>query len=558
MTALFGLLAKSLRAARNAPRELQRHSRLKVFFIAGFCALLLFGLWGIFYAGFRFIDTLGGVGLVLVPRLFAMFFWGLGIMLVLSGLITSVSGLFRTAETDFLFTHPIPMTDLILYKYIGAIGLSSWAYFFVIVPFIGAYAWYEKGSLLLGGWALLFALPFVALHAGLGFLCCLTAARFLPRRRLPPLVLLLPLLAVCGWLWVQAPSPDAVAAANDESALVMNRILPGLRALSRPGWPSAWTAEGLVALSRGQWGRGVAMWLVLTAHALLVGLLVERAGCAWYYEALQRVAVFPRAARRRVRPWRALEWGLAWLPREVRALAVKDLRVFFRDPAQWTQGLLFFGLLAVYFYNMRLFRYHTLDPVWKTLIASLNVFSVSAVMCSYGSRFIYPQLSLEGQAYWILGMAPVSARRVLHVKFGMAWFILTAVGCGLMDLSTRRLAVDPSLRMAALGVAAVMALSIAGLSTGLGALFMDTRKASPAAIVGGFGGTLNLILCLEALFTTTLPMAILYHLHTTGRLYGASFGRFELLLGGWLVLVTVAHAWIPLRLGLRALERRAL
>jgi len=48
---------------------------------------------------------------------------------------------------------------------------------------------------------------------------------------------------------------------------------------------------------------------------------------------------------------------------------------------------------------------------------------LSAVMCSVGARFVYPQLSLEGHGFWIVGMSPVTMGRVLFSKFfPRGWF----------------------------------------------------------------------------------------------------------------------------------------
>jgi hypothetical protein len=75
--------------------------------------------------------------------------------------------------------------------------------------------------------------------------------------------------------------------------------------------------------------------------------------------------------------------------------------------------------LALYYANLRSFHYHLLPETWRNTVAFLNVFSVAAVMCSLGSRFIYPQLSLEGQGFWIIGMAPTSMTKVLVTKFAL-------------------------------------------------------------------------------------------------------------------------------------------
>ena len=46
-------------------------------------------LFVLFRDGFAFLDSLGGVGTLIVGRLFSVFFLGMGAMLVASGIITS-------------------------------------------------------------------------------------------------------------------------------------------------------------------------------------------------------------------------------------------------------------------------------------------------------------------------------------------------------------------------------------------------------------------------------------------------------------------------------------
>jgi len=41
----------------------------------------------------------------------------------------------------------------------------------------------------------------------------------------------------------------------------------------------------------------------------------------------------------------------------IRLLLVKDLQIFRRDVTQWSQFVIFFGLLGLYFYNLRSFNY---------------------------------------------------------------------------------------------------------------------------------------------------------------------------------------------------------
>jgi ABC-2 type transport system permease protein len=194
--------------------------------------------------------------------------------------------------------------------------------------------------------------------------------------------------------------------------------------------------------------------------------------------------------------------------------------------------------------------------VWRNLILFLNVFSVSTVLCSLSSRFIYPQLSLEGHAFWLIGLAPTTARRVVAAKFGLALASMLAVSTGLMWLSTEMLKMTPLMTVIALALAIAVSLAASGLSVGLGAVFLDLRHRNPAAIVSGFGGTLNLVLSIGFMLAAILPFGFLFHVYFLYQLAVVKLHHGLLAAGVWLLLITALATVLPLRLGARSLAGR--
>ncbi|MFH0954340.1 MAG: hypothetical protein V1873_08430 [Verrucomicrobiota bacterium] len=553
MNKILPLLKKDLRSFANLLRLVREESLFKIGFILMFAAALLLGLWALFLEGFQFLDSLGGIGLMLVYRLFALFFFGVGVMLVLSSVITSYTTFFRSEETAFLLLKPMTRSEVTVYKSLHAAVLASWAFFFTIIPFVGAYAWHEHLPIFFSVWTLLFSIPLVLLCSGIGSIVCLLVARWLPRVRWlvwPALAALL----IAGWrTWRRVVVSVGV---EDETALMLNQLIPGLRVASYPLWPSWWVSEGIMALTRGQWGRGLMFLGVLVSNMLMVGLVVHAMGRRLFYDGWQRAQYSRGATKRTGVLLRPLEQALGFLAADVRAMVLKDIRVFFRDVAQWSQGLVFFGLLALYFLNLRNLHYHVLPAEWRNLIAFLNVFSVSAVLCSFGSRFVYPQLSLEGHGFWVIGLSPTTMGRVLAAKFGLALTGMTLISAGLMALSTRMLLVPPAIQAAAVCIALAMSLGISGLSTGLGAVFLDLKQTNPVAIVSGFGGTLNLALSLLLMGLIIVPFGVIFHLHYLGHLPGAELPRGLAVAALWTAAVTAVATLVPLTLARRSLQRR--
>ncbi|MBU4365714.1 MAG: hypothetical protein KKF10_01120 [Verrucomicrobia bacterium] len=552
MHALAALLRKDQRVLRNLRTLAREQSVFKVVFILMFAGGLLAGLWYLFLDGFRFLSALGGIGVMLIHHLFALFFFGLGLMLILSNIITTYTTVFHSEEIPFLLCRPLVPGEILLHKWLETTLISSWAFFFIIIPFIGAFAWHERLSVIFILWTFLFSIPFVLLYAGVGTLLTLLILRWAPRWR-PQVWVGAAFLVLIGFVvWMLAGAGRPV---TDDAAFILERFVPGLKLAAFRLWPSAWVAEGIMALSRNQWLRGGLLFGVLLANVLMVGLLIEGVGNAWFVQAWQRTRAVGRRARRACRAM-ALETRLAFLAPDARALVVKDMRTLLRDPAQWIQGLLFFGLLALYFFNLRNLHYHLLSAVWRNLIVFLNMFSLSAVMCSFCSRFIYPQLSLEGQAFWLIGLAPTTMGRVLKIKFLASLAGMLTISVVLMAVSTALLDVGWRVWVTAMGLAVAMSLGLCGLAIGLGAVFLDLKQRNPMAIISGFGGTLNLVLSLAYMAAAILPFGVLYHYYTQGRIGLRVLREGTAAATVWLIGITLAAVLLPLLAGRRSLMKR--
>lgn len=550
MGSLSSLFRKERYALRGMNRIASRQSRLKVTVIASFVIVFEAGLFAAFSSGFFFLNSLGGVGMMIIPKLFALFFLGLGLMLVISSTLTSYAAMYRSTDMQFLMVRPYSISELVLYKFFRSAILSSWALFFIIIPFLAAYARHEKLGLSFALWTFLFSMPFVLLCSAVGTMATIVTVRWVPQKKtlkyIGVCVLFLIALAIRNTI---GQTPES----SDESMLAIGRLVPGLRYASSPMLPSFWMAEGILSLSAGNFIRGTMFWGVTTSTCMFLILSVEWTGNRLLYNGWQRSFAGSASKGRRPLLYR-LNRLLGFLAHDIRAMVIKDIRTLLRDPMQWSQILIFFGLLGLYFVSLRSFHYDRLPEMWRTLIAFLNVFSVSTVICALASRFIYPQLSLEGQGFWILGLSPTTMKRILLTKFGLAVVGTSSVSILLMHISTEMLRVDPVIRAVAILLALAISLASSGMSTGLGAIFLDLKQRNPAAIVSGFGGTLNLVLGLGFMIATVLPFAAMFHLAQRGHLGVRWFGISIAVVSVWTLLLTAVAVTMPLWLGRRSLQ----
>jgi ABC-2 type transport system permease protein len=256
--------------------------------------------------------------------------------------------------------------------------------------------------------------------------------------------------------------------------------------------PSFWAGETLFASLRGSadWLHIGALWLSAGAAIVVTRMANER----WYFSGYSRSQEAPKA---RFTELRVLDVAVSWLPwTPVRKqMLVKDLKIFLRDVSQWSQLLLLLALVAVYLYNFRVLdlqRIPYMAGFVKNLYAFVNLGMAGFVMATVAVRFVFPAVSAEGAAFWIIRTSPMSLRDFLWSKFWTGLvpvFVLTEV---LTVAGNELLGVDPFLKVMAALAIAFMSVALVGLAIGLGARY-PRFESDPTQVAGSYGGVAFMI-----------------------------------------------------------------
>jgi ABC-2 type transport system permease protein len=544
---------------RNSLRVLRRQSRLKILVILLFAIALWAGLYFVFHDGFR---SLGSPPLedfrdTIVQILFAVFFLSLLIMLTFSNAIIAYGSLFRSEETAFLFARPFFPWQIFAYKVSETLLFSSWAFLFLALPLIVAYGVNGRSPWYFYPGAAAFFVVFAVIPAAAGGGATLLIARFLPRSMRKALVLLLVIVTVPAAIgWAAGFLRFHETGGSYAAERWVRNVLGRLSLSTSPLLPSFWIGDGVIQLKRGDPGAALFRFLLLLSTALfsaMVGVHLSR----WFYRSAYYRAQF--RARKHRGQWsggfyRLLERALPGMNPELRLLMVKDVKIFVRDPVQWSQVLIFFGLLGIYFANMRNLHYDLNLPYWQNFISVLNLVATCLTLSTFTSRFIFPLLSLEGRKFWILGLLPIERKNLLYSKFWFAFIGSFVISQGLMGLSDLILR-EPA-PVVALHAIAVLIIStgLSALAVGIGALYPNLREDNPSKIVSGFGGTLNLVLSVAFVALVIVLMVVPYHV---GRMRPEAEFLQRLALPGALLAVAVGAVAVivPMWLGVRAFER---
>ena len=252
-----------------------------------------------------------------------------------------------------------------------------------------------------------------------------------------------------------------------------------------PMLPSFWAGETLFASLAG--GRDLLHAGALVDDRVRVYRAAERGQRAMVFCGLQQVAggaegALHAAARTSTRSRRGC-------PSRSCAghLLVKDVKVFLRDVTQWSQLLLLLALVVVYLYNFQVLdldRIPYMAGFIKNFYAFLNLGLAAFVMATVAARFVFPAVSAEGAAFWIIRTAPITYRDFLWSKFWSGLVPLLLMSVTLTVVANEFLAVAPFLKVVTAAGITLMSFALVGLATGLGARYPRFSADNASQVAG--------------------------------------------------------------------------
>jgi ABC-2 type transport system permease protein len=244
-----------------------------------------------------------------------------------------------------------------------------------------------------------------------------------------------------------------------------------------------------------------------------------------------------------------------------RQLLTKDVKVFLRDVTQWSQLLLLLALVLLYLYNFSVIdlqRIPSMSGFLKNVYAFVNLGMAGLVMSTITVRFVFPAVSAEGAAFWIIRTSPISLRDYLWSKFWTGLVPVLLLTELLTVVANEFLGVDPLLKMmAALGVV-LMSFALVGRAIGLGARY-PRFDGDPSQVAGSYGGVMFMM---QAVLFVIVMIALLawpsslYLMHQVRR---SPLTSMQQLMMATCVLTAVGLSvtvWLTsMRSGVRALHR---
>jgi ABC-2 type transport system permease protein len=532
--------------------------------------------------GFR-AGVFGGISLGVAGVIFAVVFWltwnlldyeelgqyvlRLGLswlfltflsFVLFSAIVTALSTFFLSEDLRLLLAAPIPAHSLFYSRYLKTAGQASWMVIVFMIPVLFGVGVAKCAGLLYYVVGFLTLVPFVLIPVALGATTTLLLVNIFPARRARDVLMLMGLL-FAGTLVLllrfvrpeRLLSLDSLPDVTDFFTVIQSPITPFL--------PSFWAGETLFAALHGRvdWLHAGALWSTALAFSVLARWTFGRLYFAGWSKAQEaRKARFTRLV------WLDGLLARAPVPIAWRSLVAKDVKVFLRDTTQWSQLLLLVALSAVYLYNFRVLdldRLPYMSDLLKNLYAFVNLGLAAFVLSAVAVRFVFPAVSAEGPAFWIVRTSPVSMSAFLWSKFWTGLAPVLVLAEVLTVLSNEFLGVAPFLKVVDAVAIFFMTFALVAMAASMGAQYPRFRAENLTQVAGSYGGIAYMVaavafIVIEIALIGWPTMTYLWFDYHNVRI--PTWRRIVMAaMFGTALLGCVGTFWVSMRRGVRALER---
>jgi ABC-2 type transport system permease protein len=257
--------------------------------------------------------------------------------------------------------------------------------------------------------------------------------------------------------------------------------------------PAQWVSMALTTLAQGSY----------TATLRAVGLMLPLVAVVWYLLEAAFTTLHARGyAKLQSHNQRTRGYGVGYshrrlsifgmFQRPVIAIASREFISFARDFTHTIQLGMLLGISVLYLYSLK-----GIEPpthvgtttlqLWDICLLAASVGLSAMIILSICTRFVFPSVSLEGQAFWILQASPLTHKEILTAKY-RTWFVPIACMSAVVFASGGlALGVEPLLLGALVATGIIFAHGLVAVAINFGARFARFDWGHSAEIATTWG-----------------------------------------------------------------------
>ena len=540
-------------------------------FVIFVCAALLY--MGIYFGMSRFLgyvskapiigDAFGVIiGGMIISKLLEMLFMTLFFMLLFSGIISALSILFLDTELHSLMVSPQPVSRIFMSRLLMMTFDSSWMAIIFFIPVFIAFAKTLNAFVLAYVCFPIALFFFVLIPNIIGAGSSLLIAAFFPIRQMKKIFQFLAIIMLTGLIFfirsLEAEKLLNPSHFTNVSSYLISLDLPLVRYS-----PATWMHQTTLNLFYGRFNEALSyFWPIF--FTVIIGLVI-----LWFLAKYFYHYSWQRSCEAMDNQIIGLEWlrkilikPFKYFAPDVNVIASKEVTIFLRDPAVFSQIFMMLAIIVIYAYNLAILPIKDVPTMFtqglNNALIYLNGPFIGFIVASIGMRFVYPSVSMEGRAFWAVKSSPVSPKRVLIIKVLFYLIPMLLLGMILCTVTNAIFTVStPILRWLSYFNVLLITVVITSLAIGVGSVNADFNADSPLKIAGSYGGFIYMILAGVYIANLIFLEAYPIYCFNYGRAYYVRGFMQDVLFAASIIIIlitTAAWIYLPIRKGLDAIE----
>ncbi len=498
MNTILSLIRPRVLSSVNSLRQGNKKNNWARIAMFGTIGLVFWiGIFVIAYRVLSYFHNVQDFGDILAMKFLSMIIIIFFTLILFSNIINCLTHLYLSQDLPLLHSLPVSSKDIFFSRWIISAFDSSWMILAFSIPIFLSYGLIYRADIL---YYLIFPLEMIfmcMIASSFSAILVLFGAQILPAGRIRTVLIILGAVMVIGLIFVlRLTRPEQLVNPDSFASVVV--YLNSMQTPDSPILPTTWISDAIRNALNNDTGKySLNMGLTVTFSLMLVFLnnfLAQKL----YFNGFSKSQTTPQRLfsplKYKGRDWENL---LNFLPRETKAFAVKEIRTFFRDSSQWPQLFLMASLIVIYIYNFSVLPLNN-SPIktvyLQNVFSFLNIGLAASVLSAISARFVFPAVSMEGEAFWIVQAAPVQAKDFLWIKFFLYYIPMTILAEILIISSNILLGVSHFMMILSSITTFFLVPAIVGMGIGLGAVYVDFKSENPTNVVTSFGGLLFMIL----------------------------------------------------------------
>ena len=501
------------------------------------------------------------IGQFLFHRFLSMLLYVFFVTVNLGNMIVCYATLYRSQEVSFLMAMPVTHAKIFLIKFVDNFFYSS-----TTLSLVGFAVLLGYGSCFNFPWyyylvtIFLVLLPFMLIAGILAVMVLMALIKVASRIGMRWLLTIIGGLYL-GVIYAYFKMTNPIELVNEVMKHYpdVNEYFGYLDPPFVHCLPNHWVTEFFYWSINGDTTRAVANLFLLFFTTLGLIVVAGLMGRRYYYESWLAASDAHRMlgpGMKAVR-FKVLEFGrTSFLRPPADAVMRRDVWMFLREPSQWLHFLMLLVLLLIFLVSISSLELRLTQPLLQAA-SFLVVFLFNGfLMASIALRFVFPSVSLEGEAFWVVRTSPYVLKDLYWQKF-VSWFLVIAILAEFLSVTSVGMTrPDPQL----IGLSAVatgfISLALTSLNLGAGTYFASFKERNPIRVASSQGASVTFLASMVYLTAVVLILIVPLTEYFERRLrWGTQPASWLLVPSLAVALLSVLCVVVSTGIGVRAFER---